>query len=76
MHMYAKIIVKNCEGTEILFYLQVNKLASCRFMDADIKHDAHESEIKNGWLTPEKALAHVGQFPEPQLPQIDMKSAR
>lgn len=48
----CKIIIKNCEGTEILFYLQAHKLASLGFMDADIRHDAPESEIKNYLLIP------------------------
>lgn len=54
-----KIIVKNCKGTEILFYLQANKLAPLSFINADIRCDSPESEIKNCLLIPEKALARV-----------------
>lgn len=55
----CKIIVKNCEVTESLFYLQANKLASLNFMNADIRYDAPKSEIKNCLLIPKKALAYV-----------------
>lgn len=39
--------VKDCEGSELILYLQAKKLTSHSFMDASRSHETLWSEMKN-----------------------------
>lgn len=41
-----KSIVKNCEGSEVLFYLEANMLACHNYMDVGRRRETPESQMK------------------------------
>lgn len=63
--------VKNCEESEMILYLQTNKLAYYCFMDAGRRHKTSRPETKDGITQHRRQREHQVHInsPYPQIPQ-------
>lgn len=69
----CSVLVKNCEGSEILLYLQTDKFICNNFMDDDQIHEISGSEMKGFMKAVAKVSAYLHWFPEPQFPKGDVE---